>query len=442
MLGVLGIVLPLALVSLVPVDVLPHLDGVFLGSLWGLALWVLIAIVNSPRRIAQALRADLFRRSPVLLIALTIACGFASAYAQDTKLEERHMKAPTIVVPYELTEDLLAGGAGLSPPGDKFLELWNAAHPDEAAQLPAPTEGLIAEALYSAEVAAAAPGKKPTAEITGRFVLYSFRDDQISLVLPLGRVALTRAQLDGKSAALVTRESPAGSELTIIVPTRGVHVLDVKFNVPVEQTGAAGKLTLPVQPVAAGTLRFTLPAGDMNLRVGGGAGAFRKVREGEKTIAVISVDRGGDVTLAWTPAQAREAMQAIVHVESTTAFQLGDAGLRASSRFKYTIRQGAISEASYSLPAGLLIRQIAGLDLGGWEIAGDGADRTLKVFLRRPVNDATTLQFDLFMASPFTDQPQSLTVPLLVPQNVTRETGTLGIFAERQLTVTAAGVLL
>src|SRR5262249_44495464 len=155
-------------------------------------------------------------------------------------------------------------------------------------------------------------------------------DGQISLALPLGRVALTQALLDGQSAAIITRDAAWGTELTVVIPARGVHVLDVKFSLPVEQTGAAGKITLPAKPVAAGSLRFTLPANDLNVRVSGGAAAVRKVREKEQTIAVIPVDQGGDITVAWTPAQAREAMQGIVHVESATALYVGDAGLRLS----------------------------------------------------------------------------------------------------------------
>ena len=95
-------------------------------------------------------------------------------------------------------------------------------------------------------------GKKPIAEVTGRFVLHSFLDDQMSLALPLGRVALNSGAARRQIGGALSREPPAGTELTVVVTTRGVHVLDVKLPLPVEQTGAAGKLTLPSKPVAAG----------------------------------------------------------------------------------------------------------------------------------------------------------------------------------------------
>ena len=440
-LAVIGLIGPLALVSLVPIDVLPYLDGLFLGTVWGLALWFALAIITIVRKSQSTSNSKATPTHAALL--LTIACGFATvpAMAQDAKPQATSQArskehATSIIVPYEPGSDPLQA-ARVFLPWEKFLELWNAAHPDQIVEQPAPHDGFVAEALYSVQLSPPAAGKKPLADVTGRFVLHSLLEDQVTIALPFGRVALERAQLDGKPAAIVSRDNDAGSEMAVVISTRGVHVLDVKFSVPFEQTSVAGKFTLTTKPVPAGSLRLTLPADDLNLRVSGGATTYRKAREQDRSIAIVPVDQGGDITVAWSPAKVREAAQGIVHVESQTAVSLGDAGLRIASNFSYTVRQGAISEVAFSLPSGLLVRQIAGLDLGGWEIAGEGAERTLKVFLRRPVSDATAVQFDLFVPQSFTEQVQPVQVPQLVPQGITRETGTLGITAERQLTMTA-----
>jgi hypothetical protein len=440
-LGILGILVPLSLVAVVSIDLLPYLDGLFLGSLWGLALWCLFAVVPRVKQFASSTRTP--TTLPIAIIALACACGFASPLrAQDPNAAAA---APpkslgnTIVIPYDPAQDPLQS-ARVFLPWEKFLELWNAAHPDQAIEAPAPTDGLVAEALYAVQLGPPAAGKTPLAEVSARFVVHSLSDDQVTIGLPVGPVAFSQAQLDGQSAALITREIPGGSELAVVVPTRGVHVLDAKFTLKFEQAGGAGKITLATKPVPAGLLRLTLPEGDQNLRVSGGARTFRKLKEANRTVALVPVDAGGEITVAWSPALVREAAQGIVHVESATALALGDAGLRIHSSFKYTVRQGVIADVSYSLPPGVLVRQIAGLDLGGWEIAGDGVERTLKVFLRRPVNDATTVQFDLFVPQSFTEQALALALPQFAPTGVTRETGTLGIFAEKQITVTAGSV--
>jgi hypothetical protein len=442
-LAVLGLLGPLALVSLVPIDVLPYLDGLFLGTVWGLGLWFVLAIIATVRKSLSTSNSNVSPAHAALVVM--IACGFATfsntAIAQDAKPQANAQarsreQVNSIIVPYEPGSDPLQAPRVFLP-WEKFLELWNAAHPDQVVEQPAPHDGFVAEALYSVQLTPPAAGKKPLADVTSRFVLHSFLDDQVTIALPFGRVALEKAQLDGKPAAIVSRDTDAGSELAVVISSRGVHVLDVKFSIPFEQTGAAGKFTLTTKPVPAGSLRLTLPADDLNVRVSGGATTYRKIRDQDRSIAVVPVDQGGEMTVAWSPAKVREAAQGIVHVESQTAVSLGDAGLRLASNFSYTVRQGAIAEVAFSLPAGLLVRQIAGLDLGGWEIAGEGADRTLKVFLRRPVSDATAVQFDLFLPQSFTEQVQPVQVPQLVPQGITRETGTLGITAERQLTMTA-----
>ena len=431
-LGVTGLLAPLALVSIVPLEMLPYLDGLFLGSLWGVTLWIILFNVARFRESSATVRAVMTRRIAGFVVLST--CSLAPDALQAQKTNQQSRPAPTIIVPYEPGQDPVQA-ARVFLPWEEFIRLYDAAHPEKAVETPLPTAGLVTEALYAMQLSTPAAGKKPTVEVRGRFVFHSFRDDQITLPLPLGRVALTQAQLDGKAAAIVTGES--GSEVVMAAGARGMHVLDIRFSLPVELTGAAGKFTIPTQAVASGLLRFTLPADDLILRVTGGAGAFRKVREENKTIAIVPIDLGGDVSLSWTLAQTREITQGIVHVESAAAFTLGDAGLRLNSHFKFTVRQGAISDVAFSLPAGLLVRQIAGLDLGGWEIKGEGEERRLKVFLRRPVSDSTNLQFDLYMAQSFSEQTQPVTMPQFVPQSVTRETGTLGIFAEEQLAVTA-----
>ncbi|MFN0051430.1 MAG: hypothetical protein ACKV0T_04520, partial [Planctomycetales bacterium] len=280
-------------------------------------------------------------------------------------------------------------------------------------------------------------GKPGTATLQGRLVLYNFRNEQLTLPIPLESVPITAASLNGQSAPLVTIDGAAGKELAVVLPSRGAHLLDVTITLPVEQAGHSGKVLLPLKPAPAGALRFTLPAADLTLKVEGGAGAFRRLQEGDKRVAIVPIDRGGPVTLNWAPAQAREGGEEIVHVESTTALQFTDAGMRIDASFQFVVRQGTLSEGLFGLPPGLLVRQIAGPDLGGWEITGEGEQRSLKVFLRRPVNDATTLRFDLFQALSIGDQPLPVGVPQFEPRGLTREVGTLGVSAERQLVVSA-----
>ncbi len=288
-----------------------------------------------------------------------------------------------------------------------------------------PVEAMIAEVMYAAEIDETGGADSAIINITGRVVAYSFRDRQVRLQLPLGGVALDSVELDGKSAALRPVVTDSGTSYEIMLDKSGLHVIDLKLRIPFERTGPAGRFSLPLRPVAAGALRFKLPAGDLNLRVGGDSGAYRRQQLGNDKLAVIPIDKGGDLSVAWQPHQTRAGVDGIIHTETATALSVEDAGVNISSTFSYHVRLGSMTEAVFALPPEITVRQIRGPDLAGWEIDGEGAQRRLRVFLGRKVEDKTELTFDLFLAKQFTAQAEVLKLPDFAPQGVTRERAAL-----------------
>jgi len=481
--GVLGLTLPLALVSLVPVSLLPYLDGLFLGAAAGLALWLILAVARYSGRIWSAMNRNLTAKptAALWLIAAGVVAFSATGYAQESKAVAKPPTAlpfvprDAILVPFDDGTDPLKSERVFLP-YDKFIELWNLAHPNERVEAPASADGVVAEALLAAKLIPGVEATKTPARIAvaARFVLHSFREHQITLPLPLGNVALMKAEFDGRPALLTTvgvppaggaaakKSAPAAANapakagtpaagLAIVVEKSGVHVLDLTFTIPAEQSGPAGKFTLPVgraptagaPALAGGVLRFALPGKDLALKVNGASGVFRVNPKAEEFgTALVPLDATGDITVSWAPARTQDAVDAIVHVDAATAVVVDDSGMRISSGFQFAVRQGTLTEAAFTLPAGVLVRQIAGPDVGGWQIGDAAADqpRELKVFLRREVRDTTTLVFDLFVPLSLTETSQSVAVPAFGPIGVTRETGTVAVFAERQFVVSSGTV--
>lgn len=443
-LGTLGLAIPAALVPLVPISALSWLDGLFLGGVWGLLLWLALAIGS---RLAKTRFHT--ASNPVttaILLAVILSAASNTTMSQEPKAASStgkpavnsapNEKTPSaIVIPYDVGEEPLRAGRVFIP-HDKFLELWNAAHPEKQRHPPAPVEGLVAEALYDAKVIRDEKTRQARVEITARLVLHSFRDEQITLPLQLQSVALSSAQLDGQAAAIISRDVGGKPELAGVISKRGTHVLDLRFSLPLEQNGPAGKFTLPAKPVPAGLLRLTLPANDLSVQVNGTSTAFRQIKQGDESIVLVPLGESGELSVSWRPAQSRDIAQGTVHVEAETSVMLEETGLHLSSGFVLNVRQGSVSEVTFKLPSGVLVRKISGLDLGGWEVAGQGDGQTLKVFLRRPVSDSTTLLFDLFLPQKFTDTSTSVAVPDFAPQGVIRETGIIAVFSEPQLNVT------
>ena len=255
----LGIGAPLALMTVVPRATLPLLDVVLSGTLLGAALWLIIAVCQwccSPLLWSRLNRPLVTSAAILLAVSLTL-CG------QTVRAEEKPQAAPpvkpapstplidadTLIVPFDGDTDPLKSNKVFLPYA-KFVELWRQAHPEDPVIKNSPVPASIAEALYSAELVPAAAGKKAEIKVTGRFVCYSFRDSQLTLPLPLGKVAVSSAQLDGAAAPLVagTEQNP----LAILISQAGLHVVDLQFTVPVQLTGPAGVFSIALSDVPAG----------------------------------------------------------------------------------------------------------------------------------------------------------------------------------------------
>jgi hypothetical protein len=454
----LGIAVPLAAMTVVPANWLPFLDGVFGGTLWGcLLLLTYEAAMWFGRTFTSGAQfwhsfSEFMTRNFSLFLTVGIV-GLAAVPAQELKAQEQASKPNEAAVavpnaPAPMPTDtappdtlLVPVSPDLDPeksdrvflPHDKFLELWKQGHPDDSPLTESPIPGLIAESLFAAELSPAVAGAKPFIKVTGRFVCYSFREGQVSLPLPLGKVAMRSAKLDGETAPLVNGTD--AQPLSILLSKLGVHIVDLEFSVPVELTGPAGKFTLHLGAISAGLLRLTAPAADLNYRVNGSSGAFRRTKIGDQQVVLVPISNGGEIAVSWRPQQSRGDVDAIVHVDSVTALLLVDDGTRLISDWSFQVRQGSLAEIVFALPQSLGVRSIEGQDVGGWEVGGDGENRQLKIFLRRKVENATQIKFDLFVKQKSDDIETLYTIPQFAPKNTTRETGTFAVLADKQFAV-------
>ena len=408
----------------------------------------------------------------LLCFLMLLATG--SAFAQEPANQKVAIPAPpvnpnpdvaaqpTIVIPYDDPKNPQAAERVFLPHA-KFIELWNAAHPEQRVTTNAPQEGLVAESLF---VVTPLPKKADAegpaiARVTARVTLFSFRKQQITLPIPLRLTSLSEAKLDDKAAPIVVREENGTSRLQVVLDKPGLHVLDLTAEVPIQQAGPAGQLMLSLDPLPSARLLF-VPDAEVTFRVNGASNTIRArkgklpmVREGdapaepsdaptsaarqeprppgaEGTYYEVPVSAGGDVRLAWQPKQAVGVVDAIVQAESATAVQVEDAGVRIVSGWQFKVPRGSINDVSFSLPKELRVRSISGADVGGWELNENADGRALRVFLRRAVSDQTALAFELFLEAHVAGEPVTIKVPAFAPLQVTRDFGVVGLFAAPQ----------
>lgn len=439
----LGIFLPVACSAILSAKYQPVLNGLFWGSLLASILWCVGWIYQ---RIQSGMRGLLHSTKKQAAITSLILLGAfisnpESVFAQKKPVVELRLPQ-NLVVPYEVGKDPLSSQQ-IFLSREEFTKLWNAAHPDQQLSQKVESGGVISQALYSAKVMKGVGSGQAIVHVKGRLVVYTIGNQPLTLPLPLGEAAISRALLDGKSATLLAHQQNQSKSkkvklekaYAIVISKPGLHILDLEFDLPAQQTGAAGSFRINLKPVASGRLTLELPDQDSQISITGTRASYRKQTTADKTTLELPVDQGGNLQIAWRPAEERGAIQGIVQCKSTLATIIQDAGLKLQSEHEYRVRQGEINQASLRISEDLRIQSINGPDVGGWEMVGTGDDRRIKVFLRRDVKNTTKINVIAFQPLSIGKQSRSLILPQIVPENITNETGTIGVYAESQFQI-------
>jgi hypothetical protein len=475
-LGALSIVLPIALAGVAPIRLEVGLDGIFLGALCGVAAWLIYelsnAVGNVERRSPAARPSSTSPRplnaagASVLIAAVILSASSSRAADEQTAKPQAagpivpHPQPSTpVVIPYDADHNALSADRVLLE-HRAFLELWNRAHPEQPLGAHSPEQALVTEALYTARPVSAAESGDPKSasksdlghvDVAGHLALYSFVDRPVKVPLPFHDAALKSAKLDGKPALLVPHgpaQVPAAGKqdatkllrYDVILQSSGAHVLEIDLELPARLAGPSGEFTFGLFPVASGRISLELPRAASTVRVGGSDAAFRRRPDGSKEWIDVPIASASDLTVSWQPAQESGSSARSIESVGKTLLVLDDAGLRSVSRFSLQIRQVAVSELSFALPANSKLREIRGSDVAGWKIEGTEPARKLIASLRKSVTGETRVELDLFQPLIIGESPLSVATMLPAPLDVVRETGTVAIAAGPQFDVRAVNL--
>lgn len=428
------------------------LDGVAFGAIAAGVLMLMLAVCTCLKAVPAAFGKLLQRKTPVttaLLIAISVLSlngQNARAQAPDTDT----VAQPDIVVPYSPDEPALRADKVFIR-HDDFLKIYQQANPDALPKSTAsPLGSSVVAAFYRTTDLKQVDGTKHAMSFDGRYVVWSDSDQQIAVNLPIGSVAMRSVQVDGNEGSLTplqvgvsTSELPdfanqqvkvgrtVGSNVaraadnnpaySVQVQGRGLHVVDIKFDISATIEGALGRADFPFRPVAAGTLEWTLPADDLDAKVNGRTNIYH--RDGRKV--TVPIAQLSTVRLQWLPKMQKVAGDVVFHSITASALSVQNAGLQLRTSVALTVRQGEVNELEVTIPEGYSIQSVTGEDVAGWTAQSTDATRSLKLQFRRAVNDGTKITMQLFAASPTAETLASLNVPISIVRGSSRDTGTI-----------------
>ncbi|MCA9063631.1 MAG: hypothetical protein KDA96_11245, partial [Planctomycetaceae bacterium] len=371
--------------------------------------------------------------------------------------------APKVVIPYDPNQPALQADRVFVSYAE-FLRLYMLADPGELAETGTiPLRAEVVAAYYKSDQLLAVDEKSHVAAFTARFVAVCPDDAAVRVELPMGAVAVQSVTVDGQPGTLlpntaamstvndsnessqqavpiqqqeVRSQRPAlpgqgpgaGAAFAVALRGKGLHAVDVTFHVAVTSEGASGRLDLPLLPVAAGTMQFTLPAEDLDVKVNGRTNTFH--RDGRTVILPIA--DASTIRVTWQPTARRVDVDNDLRAESATAIAVNDAELRWHSTIRLEARQGEFSEAEIIIPMDYAVQSVTGPDVAGWVVNNTDQQRFVRLTLQRAVSDQTSVTLQLYSSTSFTDERKEIPIPVPEVRGASTDRGTVVLLTGAQ----------
>ena len=438
---VLTIVLaaPIGLSGVVPLSWTPLLDGLLLGGLAAVVLWLLLGLLAASR--------GQWKQSLATILAVGIGLGMLSATAQAQQADDlfgpsataNQKQQPasaegqpptglTLFIPYDPDQGDPLQNTKVYMPHDEFLQLWKQAHPVP----PKPAKPEVPAMVSFAEYVGRLDGD--AARFDGRIVVHHLDDQWARLPLPIGKVALQRVAVDGQTATL------DGDPPGIYLERPGVRVVDVRFQVPIHRLGATGRMTLPLGAVPSGRVLLQIPGEDLDVQVDGATGGWRlqspqpveddNAPSSTGRLVEVPLGKATDLSIRWQPRQVEVRADQLVSVDQSLLVEVLNSGVHYHGRFQYQVQQGAVRRVQFRIPDGLDIAEVEGSQVADWSVESgspDGSEpaaRRLAVTLKAEQSAGFELAVEGFRPLPSSDHFE---VQFAEPLGVARETGRIAV---------------
>ncbi len=380
-----------------------------------------------------------------LWLSLTAASPVSAQVPANWEELLRQLKPPPVALPADailIPYDPVPGadpreqGSRVLVPYEKYVELWNLAHPDDPLTTArSPVDYAFGAARFSATLA-----NGEYLEVVGQVELESFVDRAIAVPLPFSGGVLVKSLLDGAPAKVqvVAQESqgsvPPGGQpndaqvdqqtanaapvarleplLLLYVEGKGRKQLELTLRLHIDRSGGwrIAKGTLPAAP--ATTLSLEVAEANTEVRLSGVADRAAYDSESAGTRIETSLADQGRVTVQWRPKVGEGQVDRTLTSESTAVLDIQEDGVRVAWQSVLQFRRGRREDFSFRLPEGYLVERVTGPNVRGWTTEGDAQGVRLDVELLRAAVDQETISIYLSKRVAFAE---GMATPIVAP---------------------------
>ena len=349
-----------------------------------------------------------------------------------------HVPDDAIILPYDPDWKNIARDADrLLLPYEKYVELWNRAHPDQKLEQKAPPAPYaLAGAAYTTQLEG-----EEFLELTGRIEIDVMADGYVEIPLSLGGGVLAGAEVDGQPARLrvaaafdpinasqdaqgpqggqwnqpvaqqfanqqpvpqqanqqavpqfanqaaVPRQQVGASAVSLFVSGKGRHKLELSVRLKLVRQGGWRVVqgVLPSAPAAKLSIIVPQPKTELRLGLVADRRKYDTTVPGEKIETAFG--DGGSIHLQWRPAVAEGQIDRSLTAVSAAVLDVQEDGIRLAWQLGLEFRRGQRDRFRVDLPAGYLLEKVEGQNVRGWEIQKTERGSAVEIALLQQAKD-------------------------------------------------------
>ncbi len=261
--------------------------------------------------------------------------------------------------------------------------------------------------------------------ISGDLVFEVLKDELHAVRLPLGRVGILAATLDGKGAELYRSGQDTPS---LLVSGAGRHKLHLELVTPLATSAAQQSLQFELPHAPAGGFKLSVP-GNVEIKSGAKV-ASRVVDEAVGITRFELLPSRGETSLVMSLNNRRLQKESVVISTSILVDEVTSSYERFHATVTLHVLHGAVDTFRFNIPNGFDISRVMSPLLSTWGVAKVGDDNVLTVRLREPVSDSAVLNF---LALKTSSDLSEWTFPQFVPLDVAGQTSVVGVLADEVL---------
>jgi hypothetical protein len=270
---------------------------------------------------------------------------------------------------------------------------------------------------------------------TGQFQVEVFNGESITLPIMPSSVTLSDIRVDGEPATVLVE----GSHFATILQGRGMHQVQVAFQVPVLGDEGPPRARLQIPKIPVSRFELILP-GQKEVKVFPGADVAAVEIDGMTKVTTF-IPMSDSVVFTWTeaiPEDLRGQMRA--NASLFHAVHAEEGVLHVQGTVVYEITHGDANLLELEIPDAAQVNRIVA-PMGGlsdWAVAASETEgrKKINIFLERPVTGEYILEVSYErLLGAGTSTADSVAVPLLSANSVHRQRGMIALLSGQEFTV-------